>query len=152
MPQLYEGGGGSEEDDAANPGVTDDDDLPQEEEEAKLPTLKDKVKKLKNNVPLGKNKNNAASEDDATDDDALFSQRGVTRRKMTAAAAAAAALQARSMIPTTKSLKRLRASNNKRLQHPSSMLPKITENQMFTLATTPQSGSRSSSHMRWMSP
>ncbi|CAK9857935.1 unnamed protein product [Sphagnum jensenii] len=76
MPQLYEGGGGSEEDDAANPGVTDDDDLPLEEEEAKLPTLKDKVKKLKNNVPLGKNKNNAASEDDATDDDALFSQRG----------------------------------------------------------------------------
>ncbi|CAM6045126.1 unnamed protein product [Sphagnum compactum] len=91
MPQVYEGGGGSEEDDAANPGVTDDDDLPQEEEEdgggrkslirkklkdkAKLPTLEDKVKKLKNNVPLGKNKNNAASEDDATDDDALFSQR-----------------------------------------------------------------------------
>ncbi len=78
-------------DDAANPGVTDDDDLPQEEEEdgggkkslirkklkdkAKLPTLKDKVKKLKDNVPLGKNNNNAASEDDATDDDALFSQR-----------------------------------------------------------------------------
>ncbi|CAM6020607.1 unnamed protein product [Sphagnum balticum] len=94
MPQLYEGGGGgSEEDDAANPVVTDDDDLPQEEEgdgggkkslirkkvkdKAKLPTLKDKVKQLKNNLPLGKNKNNAASEDDATtDDDALFSQRG----------------------------------------------------------------------------
>ncbi len=80
-------------DDAANPDVTDDDDLPQEEEEeedgggkkslirkklkdkAKLPTVKDKVKKLENNVPLGKSKNNAASEDDATDDDALFSQR-----------------------------------------------------------------------------